>query len=861
MRVGAIFCVVDASYPQERIELQLDILRPRIVLIAHEGISAAYSPSANLQRTGWANLCDMLHHAPINNFVAHVRRPGDLAYFLFTSGSTGLPKCLAFSLEPLKRFVDWHISTFGLTRDDRFSMLSGVAHDPVLRDIFTPLALGATLVIPTNTELNEPGALRHFMQASKITVAHLTPPMGQLLLAGSSDAPELHHLRHLFWGGDRLVGSLVRQVMAIAPNAEQTNFYGSTETPQAATYHRCALPPDGDQIPIGKGAVNNRVDVLDADGRPTEGDAQGEIAISSQELAIGLVEGGRIISASSSERQVRGEQTHLTGDFGHRTANGEIAIDGRADDQIKIRGYRVDPAEVAFQLNEHPSVDAAVALPVRNDGPPRINAFVAAKDHRDELETELMQFLKSRLPDYMMPSRIWIVGDAIPLLPNAKPDRAALAEFARSAAARQREELPFAPDDRSSSTLNSLTERWSRLLQRDRIDPDASFATLGGDSLNYVQAYMELEDVVGTVPDGWPEMSLRELAALANSSATGFTTRIESVIALRALFITLIVALHAGLLGFGDGATTPLFVVSGYLFAKSQWEAMFDRSMAGRLLKPLGNLLPLTALFTWATVIFGLVLRHPIPWSNVLLSADLVDHPNYVGMIRDEGIYWYLHSLIKVILLVYAIQFVFGGRLTRRSSQYAFVLGICVVTFALMLVLPVVLLDDAANLPAHGLSVFQTSPLRTLPLFYLGVCLSIPLGGWRKTGAISVVFLVCWLSAYTFGMMNAIYLGLVVACIIYVPTITVPKITSRWIASIAAASFYIYLVHTWIDKPWHILHHGVRTQGDIYSWLMTASGLAAGIGLMHLMRASDRYLERLRRTTDLRALFDHSGSS
>ena len=166
--------------------------------------------------------------------------PDTLAYLSFTSGTTGTPKAVMGRHGSLTHFTPWLAETFGLTADDRFSMLSGLAHDPLHRDVFTPLQLGAAVVAPEPEEVGAPGYLARWLREAAVTVAHLTPAMGQLIadVPGGVEAAEpVPSLRRAFFVGDVLTRGDVERLRRLAPNLGVINYYGSTETQRAVAYH------------------------------------------------------------------------------------------------------------------------------------------------------------------------------------------------------------------------------------------------------------------------------------------------------------------------------------------------------------------------------------------------------------------------------------------------------------------------------------------------------------------------------------------------------------------------------------------------------------------------------------------------
>ena len=165
--------------------------------------------------------------------------PDSLAYLSFTSGTTGKPKAVMGRHGSLTHFVPWLAERFDLRASDRYSLLSGLAHDPLHRDVFTPLQLGAAVVAPEPEEIGTSGYLAQWMRDAGITIAHLTPAMGQLLVdvpGGLSDAWSVEGLRRAFFVGDVLTRTDVARMHRLAPNLQVVNYYGSTETQRAVAH-------------------------------------------------------------------------------------------------------------------------------------------------------------------------------------------------------------------------------------------------------------------------------------------------------------------------------------------------------------------------------------------------------------------------------------------------------------------------------------------------------------------------------------------------------------------------------------------------------------------------------------------------
>jgi amino acid adenylation domain-containing protein len=487
MKSGAAFLVLDPSYPAARLAEYVRIARPA----AHIHLSAA----GDLPREALEQLGETIH----TTVVIHPRSeepagatepagdrldvevgPDTLAYLSFTSGTTGTPKAVMGRHSSLTHFTPWLAAEFGLAASDRFSLLSGLGHDPLHRDVFTPLQLGASVVAPEPDEVGTPGYLARWMREAGITVAHLTPAMGQLL-ADASAGERIDSLRRAFFVGDVLRRADVQRLVALAPSLTVINYYGSTETQRAVSYH--GVDPAAEQkeiIPLGRGIPGVQLLVRNGAGEIAGIGEVGEIWMRSPHLAAGYLND----PALAAERFVANPWTgdprdrlYRTGDLGRYRPDGEVEPMGRADQQVKVRGFRVELGEVEAALAGHAAVREAIVM-ARGDGDTnRLVAWLTSVGERPGAG-EMRDHMRALLPDFMVPSAfVWL--DALPLTPNGKVDRRALPDPESPATA--------APTPPRTVTERVIAEIWMEVLGVENVGVEDDFFVLGGHSLKATQ--------------------------------------------------------------------------------------------------------------------------------------------------------------------------------------------------------------------------------------------------------------------------------------------------------------------------------------------------------------------------------------
>jgi amino acid adenylation domain-containing protein len=443
MKAGAAFLVLDPAYPAARLVDYLDIARPR-GLVTLKAAGALPQQLEDLVRLGsyvrftlpGSNTEDFSHAleeipstAPAIAITAD-----DVAYISFTSGSTGKPKGVLGRHGPLSHFVPWLVETFGLNADDRYSLFSALAHDPLHRDVFTPLMTGASVFIPHPDEWKVAEKAIEWMVENNISICHLTPAIGQLLTEEKAERC-LNSLRYIFFVGDALTRQDVSRIQKLAPKATCINYFGSTETQRAVSY--CRIPPQAagtdflkvtrpvkDIVPLGHGIKDVQLLVLNQARQLAGIGEAGEIHLRSPHLAVGYLGDSNL----TSEKFLRNwfaagsdDRLYKTGDLGRYLPDGGVETLGRADTQVKIRGFRIELAEIESVLKRHPVITAAAVIPVNK----QLVGYVVLNQELTGWQHELFKHISERLPDYMVPAA-FVALPALPLTNNGKLDRRSL---------------------------------------------------------------------------------------------------------------------------------------------------------------------------------------------------------------------------------------------------------------------------------------------------------------------------------------------------------------------------------------------------------------------------------------------------
>jgi len=398
----------------------------------------------------------------------------NLAYVIYTSGSTGRPKGTELRHAGLANLVAWYLREHAATAADRLSLIAGPGFDASVFEIWPGLCAGASLYVPPAEVMAEPRRLLGWVAARGITLSFMPTPLAEAVLA--EPAPEHLALRALLTGGDRLH-------RAPDPSApfRFVDHYGPTENTVVTTFSPVAAEAGAGSPSIGRPIANHRVYLLDERLRPVPRGVPGQLFAAGVGLARGYLRRPRL----TAERFIPdpfgvdpGSRLYATGDRARYLADGAIGFLGRFDHQVKVRGFRVEPGEIEAALLAHPAVAEAVVVAVTAvaRAPARLAAFWV-RGERDVAADELRDFLRRRLPDYMVPST-WVALEALPLLATGKVDRAALGRRALKGHG-----LPSPAGAPRAGLERKLAAIWQEALGVESVSVHDNFFDLGAHSL------------------------------------------------------------------------------------------------------------------------------------------------------------------------------------------------------------------------------------------------------------------------------------------------------------------------------------------------------------------------------------------
>ncbi|HEX7239095.1 MAG TPA: amino acid adenylation domain-containing protein, partial [Longimicrobiaceae bacterium] len=503
LKAGAAYVPLDPEYPAERLAWMLEDSGAAVLLATRSVAERLPSHAVDTvlvdeEPTG----------AGPDTAPGVSASPDTLAYVIYTSGSTGTPKGVAVPHGALSNHMAWMGEEFPLGPGDRVLQKTSFSFDASVWELWAPLLSGAELVLAAPGAQRDPAQLVRTMGEEGVTVVQFVPTQLQVLLEEPGFG-ELRGVRRIFCGGEAFPAGAAARA-GVLTGAEVVNLYGPTEACIDATWH----VPTGEEtratLPIGRPVANVRAYVLERGGAPAPVGVPGELYLAGAQLARGYL--GR--PELTAERFVPdpfgepGGRLYRTGDRARWLAEGRLEYLGRADEQVKLRGFRVEPGEVEAALLEHPAVrEAAVA--VRGD---RLVGYVVA-ENGGAPEAGLRGWLRERLPEHMVPSAV-VALDALPRTPAGKLARRAL-PAPDGAAEAKAYVAPRTPTERL------VAEAWAAALQVERVGALDGFFELGGHSLLGTRVVSRLREALGV------EVPLR--AVFEAPTLAAFAERVDAL--------------------------------------------------------------------------------------------------------------------------------------------------------------------------------------------------------------------------------------------------------------------------------------------------------------------------------------------
>ena len=691
---------------------------------------------------------------------AHRLHP-DLALLLGTSGSTGSPRLVRLSHENLHSNAAAIAQYLGITEADRPVTSLPMHYCYGLSVINSHLLQGAALLL-TDRSVTDPGFWSLFREGGGTSFAGV-PHTFDLLDRIGFEEMALPTLRYVTQAGGRLAPASVRRYAEVGSRRgwRLVVMYGQTEATSRMAYlppHLAATDPRAIGVPIPGGSFELR-QVAESDDPEV-----GEIVYRGPNVMLGYADSARDLALGGVVHELR------TGDLGRRDAAGLYEIVGRRSRFLKLFGLRVDLDEIERMLHRAgfaavcTGTDQCLVVAVGGvDAPPWLARTLAR-----QLGIPPASILIRRV-------------DEISRLPNGKPDYAALTAARRPDSG----ERPVSDISRPAATSprgadsTIVAAVFCEVLDRHRVSENDTFSGLGGDSLSYVEMSLALEEVLGHLPAGWPEMSVREMALLRRRRVRG--TRVETNVVLRAGAILLVVASHMTAFWPAGGAHV-LLALAGHSYARFQLGGMpsphrFARSVAtvARIAVPTSAWIALVALVTGGYSLGALLLVN-----------------NYTGAQALTGgrwHYWFLEALVQILVVLTVLFCVPVVRRLERHHAFAFALGLLAITLVFRF--------ELLSLGAGDNRVFR--PHTVVWIFVLGWAVHRATTRWQRL-LVSALVVACVPGFFGETAREAIVVSSLLV-LVWVPVIVVPRRLSRVVGLIAAASMYIYLTHWQVWPP------------------------------------------------------------
>ncbi|MBU7585508.1 MAG: non-ribosomal peptide synthase/polyketide synthase [Nostoc sp. TH1S01] len=492
LKAGGAYLPLDPEYPTERLRFMLEDAQVRVLLTQQLLVDRLAQQKAQIVCLDTDAL--VISQFSQNNLIPETQAT-NLAYVIYTSGSTGQPKGVLIAHQGLLNLVFWHQQAFKVTSLDKATQLAGTAFDAAVWELWPYLTAGASIYLVEPRLLSSLENLRDWLIANEITVSFLPTPLAEELLSLAWPTEGLA-LRTMLTGGDKL-----HQYPSDLIPFQVVNNYGPTENTVVTTSGLVVAKKEQEQISpnIGKAIANTQVYILDRHLQPVPVGVPGELHIGGVGLARGYLNRDELTAERFINNPLGTGRLYKTGDLARYLSDGNIEYLGRIDNQVKIRGFRIELGEIEAALSQNDYVQASCVIP-REDtrGEQRLVAYIVPQQGFTPSISELRQYLKAKLPDYMVPNNL-VILESLPLTPNGKLDRRAL-----PAPDLYNEDKYVAP---RTPVEEILAQIWAQVLKLEAVGIHDNFFELGGHSLLATQLLSRIRNIFKV------ELPLRELFA------------------------------------------------------------------------------------------------------------------------------------------------------------------------------------------------------------------------------------------------------------------------------------------------------------------------------------------------------------
>jgi amino acid adenylation domain-containing protein len=495
LKAGGAYIPLDPSYPVERLRFMLLDSQVSLV-ISHSSFVNNFGHMTFDKRqmmfisldNDWEIIQQESQENPINASKAE-----NLAYIIYTSGSTGTPKGVLGTHRGTVNGLHWLWKTYPFTPGEVCCQKTAISFVDSVWEIFAPLLQGIPTVIINDATVLDSQLFIQALAHHKVTRIILVPSLLRLLLDNYSHlTKKLSHLKIWITSGEALSVKLAQTFRELIPDAKLINLYGSSEVSANATYYDTSLLQDqANSVPIGRPIDNTLVYVMSRDLQPTPVGVVGELYVGGDGLARGYLHRPELTQERFIDNPfIPGTKLYKTGDLARYLKDGHLEYLGRRDEQVKLRGFRVELGEIANVIAQHPDVQESVVV-ASDDAQEnqRLIAYIVTR--KQDIATKLLPYLQQTLPNYMLPSA-FVVLEALPLTPNGKVDKRALPtdDIIRP----NTTQSFIAP---RNFTELSLAKLWENLLNTSPIGVTDNFFDLGGHSFLAVRLMAQIQDRFG----------------------------------------------------------------------------------------------------------------------------------------------------------------------------------------------------------------------------------------------------------------------------------------------------------------------------------------------------------------------------